>query len=152
MNRVTYGVVLSLLPLITAGGCGADGVGGVPVSGKITIDGEPIPHGTITFVAADGGTPTGGGVIKDGAYTAKVPPGKKIVLVLGNKLVGKEPLYEGVPDSPMRDKYETLTPPAYNAKQLTPLKADITGPREDLNFELTKDLKGGRATRGTFQY
>lgn len=146
------GVVPSLLLLVAAGGCGADRVGGVPVSGKITIDGQPIPHGSITFVAADGGTPTGGGVIKDGAYTATVPPGKKIVLVVGSKLVGKEPLYQNVPDSPMREKYESVTPPAYNAQQLTPLKADITGPQEGLNFELTKSLKGGQSTRGTFTY
>jgi len=130
---------LSLLVLVVAGGC-SETSDEAQVSGQVTIDGEPIGQGTISFVAADGATPTGGGVIKDGSYTASVPPGEKVVLVLGNKVVGEEPLYEDVPDSPTREAYETITPEAYNAKELTPLKASITGDQEGLNFELTKDL------------
>jgi hypothetical protein len=64
-------------------------------------------------------------------------PGEKIVLVLGQKLVGQEPEYEGVPDSPMRDKYEIITPPAYDAAHLSPLKATISGPQDGLDFDLT---------------
>ena len=133
-------IALTLLTLACSTGC-AEKKNEVTVSGKVTIDGEPIEMGKISFIAADGATPTGGGVIKDGAYVATVAPGEKTVLVQGNKLIGQEPEYEGVEDSPMRDKYEMITPKAYNAAHLTPLKASISGPQEDLNFDLTKDLK-----------
>src|SRR5690606_23516172 len=95
---VTVGLFASCLAVGCSSGKGFEEF---DVSGAATIDGEPIPTGTITFVAADGKTPTGGGVIKDGRYVAKVPPGEKKVLIVGNKLVGQEPEYQGVPDSPM---------------------------------------------------
>jgi hypothetical protein len=141
MNRFAYSaVVVSLVGLLVSGGC-AKKTQEVQVSGKVSIDGEPIGKGTISFVAADGATPTGGGVIKDGDYTATVPPGEKIVMVVGNKLIGQEPEFPDMPDSPMRDKYEMITPEAYNAKELSPLKASITGPQAGLDFELSKDVK-----------
>jgi len=142
MNRLAWSCAcLSLFALVVTCGCG-ETAGDVEVSGTVTINGEPIGNGTISFVSADGATPTGGGVIKDGAYTATVPPGEKVVMVLGNKLVGQEPQYADVPDSPMLDKFEMITPEAYNAKHLTPLKASITGPQEGLDFDLDKDFKG----------
>lgn len=135
------GAFLSVVFLALAGCGGQGGVEGYAVSGKVTIDGEPIPQGSVTFIAADGATPTGGGTITDGVYTApSVPPGEKIVLVLGTKVVGQEPSLAGVPDSAPRDVVETVTPPAYNAASATPLKASITGPQQDLNFDLTKDV------------
>lgn len=132
--------ILASFLLLSTIGC-AEQSDEVEVSGNITIDGEPISQGTISFVAVDGIAATGGGVIKDGVYTARVLPGEKSVMVLGNKLVGTEPLYEGVPDSPTRNKYETVTPPAYNAAHLTPLKATITEPQDDLDFELTSSVE-----------
>lgn len=115
----------------------------VKVSGTVTIDGQPIEIGSVSFVSADGATPTGGGNIKDGTYVAFVAPGEKKVLVLGNKLIGTEKLYD-TPDSPTREKYEKVTPPAYNADHLTPLTANIEAAQDDLNFELTKKVKAKR--------
>lgn len=66
---------------------------------------------------------------------------KKIVLVNGGKIVGKEPLYQGVPDSPTRDKIEAVTPMEYNHKETSNLTADITGKTENLNFELDSKFK-----------
>jgi len=125
---------------LAAGGCADDGKNEVEVSGSVSIDGRPIPQGMITFLAEDGQTPTGGGPIKDGKYTAKVPPGKKKVMVLGNEIVGTEPSLKGVPDSAPRDVLKTLTPLEYNAAHVTPLRADITGSQEGLDFELTKSV------------
>lgn len=135
-------LVFSALMLVSAQGCGGgEAVHEVEVTGKITIDGEPIDQGSISFVAADGVARTGGGVIKDGKYIARVAPGEKKVMVLGNKVVGTEPLYKGVPDSPTREKLETVTPPAYNAAHQTPLTATITDQPQSIDFELSKSLK-----------
>lgn len=123
-------------------GCSGDMKDEVEVTGSVTIDGEPVPSGTVTFVATDGATPTGGGVIKDGKYVAKVPPGEKTVMVLGNELVGREAESKDMPGSAMRDVYKTVTPPQYNAEHQTPLKATITESQEGVDFNLTKDGKG----------
>lgn len=135
-----FGFVAVVLGL-TAIGCGPSGVETVPVTGSISLDGEPIPAGTISFIAKDGVAAPGGGVIKDGAYEANVPPGDKWVMVLATKVVGQEPVYQGDPNSPMRDVTEQITSPVYNAAHQTPLEANVDGPKEGLNFELTKDVK-----------
>ncbi len=136
---VKAGMILAILVLTLAGGCGGSN-DEITVSGQVTIDGAPIPTGVISFVDTDPSVAAGGGPIKDGQYTATVTPGDKVVTVLGNKLVGQEPEYEDVPDSPMRDKYEMITPPDYNAAHLSPLKATITGPQDDLDFDLDSSL------------
>ncbi|TWT31981.1 hypothetical protein [Blastopirellula retiformator] len=109
--------------------------GEVQIEGAMTIDGVPIPNGSMSFVSVDKSTPTGGGVIKDGRYTAFTMPGEKKVLVVGNKVVGQEKLYD-TPDSPTRDKYESIVPARYNALQTTPLTVTIDGPQQDLDFDL----------------
>lgn len=109
----------------------------VQLTGAVSINGKPIPNGMISFVDKAGIAPTGGGVIQDGKYTAFVEPGSKTVLVLGNEVVGEEAQYQGVSDSPLRKVYKTLTPTKYNAAHESDLKAEISGPQEGLDFELT---------------
>lgn len=122
-------------------GCGSGSKSGeVEVKGTATIDGEPIPNGSISFIAADKSAPTGGGVIKDGQFTAFTMPGPKKVLVVGNKVVGQEKLYD-TPDSPTRDKLESIVPPQYQAERTTPLEVTIEGPQDDLKLELNSKAK-----------
>ncbi|MCC9606887.1 hypothetical protein LOC68_15615 [Blastopirellula sp. JC732] len=136
-------ILIAATSLLSVGCGGGIKDNEVKVSGNVTIDGQPIEIGSVSFVSADGSTPTGGGNIKDGAYVAFVAPGEKKVLVLGNKLVGKEKLYD-TPDSPTRDMYEKVTPPEYNAVHLTPLTATINSEQDGLNFELTSKVKAKR--------
>lgn len=135
--------LVAAMSLLSLGCSGGSTKNEVKVTGTVTIDGQPIEIGSVSFVSADGSTPTGGGNIKDGEYVAFVPPGEKKVLVLGNKLIGKEKLYD-TPDSPTRDMYEKVTPPEYNADHLTPLTATITDDQSGLNFELTSKVKARR--------
>lgn len=142
-NVILFAAAGAVLLLAGVGCSSEDLVHEVEVSGSATIDGKPIPNGSITFLAADGKTPAGGGGIKDGKYTARVPPGEKIVLVQGNKLVGQKPEFPGMPDSAMQDVYERVTPMAYNAQSATPLKATIKDePEQQVDFELKSDFKG----------
>ena len=106
------------------------------IKGTVTINGAPIQNGTISFVAADGIAQTSGGQITDGAYQAMVPPGPKIVEVLGNEVAGEEPLYKGVPNSPTRKVLKTVTPTIYGAASTSTLKTTITGNSGDVNFNL----------------
>ena len=106
------------------------------IKGNVTINGKPIQNGVISFVPADGAAQTAGGTIIDGSYVAHVPPGAKTVTVLGNEETGEEPLYQGVPDSPTRKTYKTVTPVIYNTASTSPLKIEITGAKEGVDFAL----------------
>ncbi|MFN3148717.1 hypothetical protein [Bremerella sp.] len=135
--------VLSLLcsiPLFV--GCGGPASNAVPISGTVSVEGQPVEGGLITFLSTDGTAPAAGAPIKDGAYSAEVEPGEKKIMVLGTKVVGEEYILKGVPDSGTRQKLETITHPNYNAKHLTPLTATISGPSEEMNFDLNKNGKG----------
>jgi hypothetical protein len=139
-NVLSLCAVLLTLLLVFQTGCKPASVKTVKVTGTVTIDGTPIEQGGIKFSSVNSDTTAGGGTITNGTYVAEVPPGKKKVMVIGTKVVGKEKMYD-TPDSPMRDKLETITPAAYNKKELTPLEADITGETNHLNFELSSKFK-----------
>lgn len=65
-------------------GCGSS----TTVSGGVTFDGRPITNGQITFLPEDGKGPVVGGPITEGRYRIdKVPPGRKIVQIVGVKKV-----------------------------------------------------------------
>ena len=134
--------LLALLVLLAVciSGCHQNQVDTVRVTGTVTLDGKPVDQGAIKFYAEDGETPGGGGTIKDGVYIADVPPGKKKVLINGQKVVGTEKLYD-TPDSPTRDKLEQTTPAIYNSLYNSPLTADITKETKELNFELDSKVK-----------
>jgi hypothetical protein len=125
---------LALLFVASLAGCGdSDGAEKHTISGTVTLDGEPVENGTITFVPADGVGPTAGAPIENGQYTAEVPPGSKKVEIRAAKVVGQRKLYD-TPDSPTGDVVEELIPEKYNAK--TTLTADVQGEDTDRNFSL----------------
>jgi hypothetical protein len=78
---------LILLLLFSFSGCG-NRQKLVEITGTITINGESIDKGVIQFVPVNGVGQEGGGAIQKGKFTAKVPPGEKIVRVDGSKVTG----------------------------------------------------------------
>ncbi|UUO06586.1 hypothetical protein M4951_24990 [Blastopirellula sp. J2-11] len=113
----------------------------VPVSGMVTVAGEPVTKGAISFVSVDGETPAGGGSIQDGVYRAQVPPGEKIVVIHGNKLVGQQKEFPDLEQSAMQNIYQKVTPSDYGFKHLSPLKVTIDEAQEGLDFDLPKAKK-----------
>jgi hypothetical protein len=58
------------------------------VSGEVTYDGQPVEDGYITFTPADGKGKDAGGPIATGRYrVSDLPPGPKVVKVIGVKKV-----------------------------------------------------------------
>jgi hypothetical protein len=112
------------LCLAAVAGCGNDNL--VPVEGKITVDGKPLPTGTMLLApdTAKGNTSTvePGGEIKDGQYkvytTRKpgAPPGHYKVAV-----VATEP-----PDEENPSAYrKSLIAARYNVPQTTELSLEV---------------------------
>jgi hypothetical protein len=115
-------------------GCNSD-VTRVAVKGKVTLDGKSVEKGLVSFVPADGKSPTGkGGEIVDGHYSAQVVPGDVIVKISSPKVVGKKKRYD-TPDSPVDDVTEEAIPKKYNEEST--LKEKIDANRKEIDFALT---------------
>jgi hypothetical protein len=78
---------LVLVSLLSFSGCGNQQKL-VEITGTVTINGESIDKGVIQLVPVNGVGQEGGGTIHEGKFTAKVPPGEKIVRVDGAKVTG----------------------------------------------------------------
>ena len=121
-----------ILPL--ASGCNAPSSGEVHFRGTVTVDGVPVETGVIDFEAVNRDTSSGGGAIRNGAYTARVMPGEKIVRIVASKIVREYTDNEGNPVV----EYEPLVP----AKKFwgnSELRETITYKTKELNFDLKSE-------------
>jgi hypothetical protein len=138
-------MVTTTVALAVAGCAGgqSDGLPREPVSGNVTLDGAPMPTGSITFVPIGFEGPPVGAEIKDGAYS--IPrqdgpiPGPHTVGVYASKPTGRK--YPD-PDDPtvMIDEMFEIIPPKYNLK--SELKAEIKkGESNSFDYTLTGEIK-----------
>jgi hypothetical protein len=96
-------VVLILAALVIVPGCNRGGTERVPVSGKVTFQGKPVPYGNITFEPdREKGNqgPQGYVKIQDGKYDSAVGgtapcPGLQNVAIEGYPELGSEKPGEG---------------------------------------------------------
>lgn len=137
MNRVNLVCgTIALLSAAALAGCGP-AVG--TVSGTVSVDGQPLEKGVISFVPADGkGAPITVD-IKGGAYRAEAQVGPKHVQISAPVVTGKRKEYEG-PDAPLVEITEESLPPKYNSES-------------ELTFEVkrganTQDWKVERGKKG----
>jgi hypothetical protein len=130
MNRTAAGLgcALALTAGLWSGGCQKGPAIGT-VEGEVTLDGQPLKDGRVLFTPVDGQGQTGGATITDGKFTAEMPVAKMTVAINANRVIGRKPVYEGDPKSPMMDVVEELIPQRYN-----------------VNTELTLDVKEGKQT------
>jgi hypothetical protein len=133
-------VLLLVAACLLATGCGRTSQD-VTISGKVSVEGEPVETGSIMFTPSDGATSVAGGVVANGQYKVSIPPGKKIVQIRGMKKAGQKEVLDEV--SGKKYTSETLvrvTPPEYEAAA-SPLQANVTKDGETFDFELKKTLK-----------
>ncbi len=102
------------LTLLAICGCGGGRAG---ISGKVTLDGEPIENGLIRFIPIEGtNAPSGGSAITNGAYQVPVDKGlmagKYRVEITGRGTTGKK-IQSGV-GGPVIDEVYELVPKRYN--------------------------------------
>jgi hypothetical protein len=129
------------LAVILAAGCSGDQR--VPVSGRITVNGEDLPEGTISFFPTGGKGATTGGPVEAGRYSVRVPPGSMKVVISAPKVVGKKKIYPkpGSPEMPIT--VERL-PAKYN--DTSELKLDVKPgmAEKDWALEAPPEKKGGK--------
>ncbi|GAA4428991.1 hypothetical protein [Bremerella cremea] len=124
---------LSLLALLT--GCGPDD-GLLHVSGTVTLDGQPIENGSISFMPVNGGS-MGGGLIENGQIDARSAPGEMAVQIHAHKTVQvKNPSQEQI-ERGLTEETVSILPAPYNQQSKLRIKVDSSNHHFD--FDLKKD-------------
>ena len=128
--RHLYFAVL-LAPLVMAG-CGDGRPSRVPVSGSVTIDGEPLTVGYLRFVPPND-RPSAGTIGSDGRFTLGcfeegdgAVLGKHQVAVIANKTLDEVTM-------------KWFAPQKYADYTTSGIEIEITGPTDDLLIELSSE-------------
>ena len=104
------------------------------VSGDVTLDGQPLADGVITYVPVDQQTPNVEVKIQDGKYSARVPVGSYKVRINAAKAPGERRIKYDSTGTPPPEAYAERIPERYNAK--TELSADISSGDNKRDWEL----------------
>lgn len=140
--------LLILLISCSAIGC-RDTSGRLAVSGKVTYDGQPVTNGSIGLLTSDisSGKSVGADIV-DGQY--EIPrdegplAGSYKVVISAERPSGRE-LEADEGSTEMIDQLVQYIPEIYNARST--LTVEISGDRDDLNFELEKPKRTRRRRR-----
>jgi len=143
ISRLHGSTVVSLALGLALTGCGGatDNLPRQAVSGEVTLDGKPLPSGSIQFVPESATTATeAGAAIQDGRYAIARDqgpvPGKYVVRIYGSsgQIVQPE---DGIPGS-VHPMPKELIPLKYNTK--TTLSAEVK-PEAPNAFDFKLDSK-----------
>lgn len=131
--------MMASLTLIFAGCTPSDQLATVPVKGKVTYQGEPLPTGSVIFIPSGGG-PTAeanigpGGEYALGTYKKAdgVPPGEYNVMVVAMT-------EQDAMDAESARGAESLIPSRYGDPSKSGLSASVkAGDPNEINFDLVK--------------
>ncbi|MDO5310011.1 MAG: hypothetical protein Q4G03_11055 [Planctomycetia bacterium] len=123
-------VALLALLAVVATGCNK-GPKKVLISGTVSVAGEAVGSGSITFDPADGQGGSDGGKIVDGKFECEVTPGEKNVKCYGTKIVGTfnpDPLNPDI----VANKYEDF--PAKVFTEEIKITVNKKGDTFDINY------------------
>ena len=134
-DRLSHAAAMLLL---LAAGCGTayDGPPRGAVQGKISIAGEPLEYGAITFYPTEGTQgPTAGAEVKDGQYDLPERSGpvvgKNRIEITGSKSTGRTTRISTGQEIP---EMIPVVPPEYNTEST--LVKEIQSGQNTLDFEL----------------
>ena len=109
----------------------------VPVQGKVTYQGQPVPKGTITF-QPPGGRPAVGEIQPDGTYSLSTF-GQKDGAILGTHqvmIVANTGDPTKMPSTPGYVVPKDLVPQKYSSVETSGLEAVVTKDKKPYDFEL----------------
>ena len=141
MRIVFLGAVAGLALLI---GCSSSN--GVPVTGKVMLDGEPVEGAAVMLMPAGSGQAATGATDKEGHFalhlggqTKLIPPGQYHVGITKKKTSGvtsDDGLSGAV--GPQGMKEEWIVPRKYSDPKSSGLTAEVKPDMKPLEFDLTK--------------
>jgi hypothetical protein len=122
--------LVAAVVLAGATGCG-ESSDEVSVQGRVTLRGQPLPNGSVTFYPTTG-RPVNAPISGDGAYSAQLLPGEYAVTVSYT-----EPLPEGFTEGDPTPKPKFVLPPEYTTRARSRLTATVSDDSEaPINFDL----------------
>lgn len=119
--------------LVGLAGCGGPG-SLQDVEGTVTLNGQNLAEGDITFIPADTQFGGEGGKIKDGAFKMKARSGKNKVEIRANREVPGKTVPSAAGPGAKEPLMESIIPPKYNEK--TELQADVSASNRSFKFDL----------------
>lgn len=128
----------ALLFLATVG-CG--GPYNANVDGVVTLDGQPVPRGTVSFIPAGDGSTAYGRIDSSGNYELRtgreegLPAGEYMVTVVANELPPESQTADGGPPPPGKP----ITPAWYRSQGTSGLQYTVEPGGNDINLELSSD-------------
>jgi hypothetical protein len=131
------GSTLPLLVLVGMTGCG--GPYDASVSGKVSLDGNVVPRGTVAYQSVSGGPAAYGIIEQDGSYTIwtgreeGLPSGEYQVTVTATEPPTSEKSAKGGPPPPGK----MITPIWYRTKETSGLKYTVESGGNEINLDLT---------------
>jgi hypothetical protein len=125
--------------LTLVAGCG----GGGSVSGTVTLDGQPLTSGTVTFHPSGSGPVAIGSIGSDGRYVLAIgndrtiPPGEYVVTVEATEAVTSEPTPTKGPPAPPKPP-RRITPAKYADVSTSDLRFTVEAGGNTINLPLKK--------------
>lgn len=136
-------VLVAALLTIVSCGCGSDAPKTVPVTGKVTYNGQPVTSGTIMLVPQDSGYGATGQIQKDGTFelTSFKPgdgaaPGNYSVTVQVFPEMGAGAPAVGLPGAEFGEGKKPPIPMHYMDPATTTLRAIINDGETELDLKL----------------
>ena len=125
--------------LAVFGGCGTTGPELVPVSGRVTLDGQPLPGARIMFQPEATGSPSYGSTDRDGRYELGYKRGVQGAMI-GWHIVRIQLDAPGQAANGKSNRRPKSLPARYNTK--SELRVEVKpGTQNDLDFDLAFDVK-----------
>ena len=139
-----HGSPSSILPLaaLLLVGCSSSGknAGTVPVTGKVTYNGQPVEGATVTFAGDAGMTPGAAMTMAEGAYSLNVKPGSYTVIVTKTDVpLNTQPMSmeeAAAQGAKPPEEPKELLPAKYRSATDSPLKFEVK-PSGANTFDLT---------------
>lgn len=124
-------IFLPLLAALVAAGCGETHDPTYPVTGKVTLNGQPLTTGTVTFTPENGPSATGE-IGADGTYSLITPPERE------GAMPGTYQVSVSAVEVDAEGLARSLLPSKYSAGQTSGLTATVQADKENtVNLDLT---------------
>lgn len=138
---------VALFSVAMISGCG--GTYDATASGVVTLDGAPVPRGTVTFHPATGGAPAYSPIGADGTYAMHtgreegLKAGEYQVTVTANEASAQLVSKSGGP----MPAGKSITPIWYRSKESSGLKYTVESGSNEINLELKSQPPAGGLAR-----
>lgn len=140
LSRPVAAACAALLASAAVVGCGGSGLKLVPVSGEVTLDGQPVADAAVVFTPLQGGPPASATTDAQGRYqlaTNNQPgavPGEHRVTITKQTMHGITP--DGMP-GPGGIRIEWHVPERYSRAETSVLTATVGADKREFPFALS---------------